>query len=269
MICKELRYRRLFPSDSKLCLTPIDHGITIGTAGGLKNINKTLNNLSGMVDGIVLHKGIIKNFVDNVHSDCRLFLHLSASTILGNTKNDKVLITSVEEAVQYGADAVSIHANFGGPKEPEVLRDMGIISRECNKWGMPLMVMSYMIGYSGRADLSHMVRIVQEMGGDICKISYPGSMDATHELIEGVDIPVLIAGGDRMDSPEEVFTMIDNCMKGGAAGVAMGRNIFQADNQRLMAQLAGKLVHSQLTVEECINIYNKDSQIGKEEGELP
>jgi len=132
---KRRRLQRIFREDGKTVMVPMDHGVTLGPIKGLENMQEIIYKLAlGGTDAIVIHKGLAKNM------DTRrmgLIIHLSASTYLGPDILWKVQVCSVIHAVSLGADGISIHVNVGAPKESKMLADMGLISDECEKLGIP------------------------------------------------------------------------------------------------------------------------------------
>ena len=95
----------------------------------------------GGANAIILHKGLVRPGHRRKGRDIGLIIHLSAGTSMNPDPNDKVLICSVEEAVSLGADAVSIHINLGAPQESKMIESAGMVVRDCNRWGIPLLAM--------------------------------------------------------------------------------------------------------------------------------
>jgi len=172
-----------------------------------------------------------------------LIIHLSASTSLGPDPNHKVLVTEVEDAIRIGADAVSIHINVGAEDEAEMLRDLGRVARTCDLWGMPLVAMMYPRGPRVKSEhgveyVKLAARIGAELGADIVKTNYTGSPDTFKEIVKGCNVPVVIAGGPKMDTEADLLQMVYDAIGAGATGVAIGRNIFQAENPTLFGKQA-------------------------------
>ena len=157
-------------------------------------------NPNGGATAVLMHKGLIRYSYRSSGHDIGLIMHLSASTDLGVTSNSKVLVATVEEAIKAGADAVSVHLNVGAETEGEMLADIGRIAKECNDWGMPLLVMAYARGpkiqnsYDPVA-VAHAARVATELGADIVKCSYTGDPDSFREVVKGALAPIVIAGG--------------------------------------------------------------------------
>ncbi|NLR57690.1 deoxyribose-phosphate aldolase [Chitinophaga polysaccharea] len=259
---KSLRLNHVFRSDGKkTCIVPIDHGTTLGPIPGLKNSTRIIGQLiDGGADAIVLHKGILAHVLDEPELVRGTYLlHLSASTCLGSSQSYKVMVGSVEEGLRMGASGISIHVNLGTAEEPEMLKEFGRIATDCYHWGMPLLAMMYVDNCKhDTRKIAHAARLAQEIGADIVKIDYPGSGEKLHEVIQGVQIPVLIAGGSKSDSPADILMMVHHAMLAGASGVSIGRNIFQHNNPRVMTQMVGNLVHHGWQIEECIEKMNRE-----------
>jgi DhnA family fructose-bisphosphate aldolase class Ia len=180
-------------------------------------------------------------------------MHLSVSTVLGPDANYKVLVGTVEEAVKLGADGISIHVNIGTETETEMIKDFGKVSEACLEWGMPLLAMMYSKTEAGKeaGQVAHAARMGQELGADVVKVDYPGSVEGMAQVVNGVQVPVVIAGGSKSGSAG-LLRIIADAMKGGAAGVSIGRNIFQHEDQRLITEVIAKLVHGEWSLDECL-----------------
>ncbi len=233
---KKVRLERIMNRDTKkMVIVPMDHGVSSGPLKGIVNIAKTIDMVAeGGANAVLLHKGIVKNGHRGYGKDIGLIIHLSGGTPY-NDPTSKILVCSVKEAIALGADAVSIHVNIGGGNESEMLSDLGKISGECEEYGMPLLAMMYARGKNITDEydvkfIKHAARIGAELGADIIKTNYTGSKETFKDVIEGCPVPVVVAGGPKLDSEEKFLNMIVDAIDCGAAGVAIGRNIFQAED---------------------------------------
>ena len=233
---QELLSKIVDQEKNRTVILPMDHGISDGPIPGLIDIAETIAKVKqGGVDAIIIHKGIYKKYKE-VIGDLSAIIHLSASTSMGVVLR-KVLVATPEEAKELGAQGVSIHVNLGNKYEPEMLKDLGMVSRECEKLGLPLLAMMYprdekngeVISYTDTDRVKHAARVAFELGADIIKLPYTGSPESFKEVCDGVAIPIVIAGGAK-GSEEEMLQSIRNCVSVGAAGVSVGRNAFQAEN---------------------------------------
>ncbi|MFA7486029.1 MAG: fructose-bisphosphate aldolase, partial [Phycisphaerae bacterium] len=99
-------------------------------------------------------------------------------------------------------------------------------------------------------------RVGAELGADIVKCVYTGSVETFQEVIEGCPVPVVIAGGEKMGSDEDIFNMVDGALKAGAAGVSIGRNAFQHEKPEKIIGALSKMVHDDYTVEQATKLLN-------------
>lgn len=176
-----------------------------------------------------------------------MIVHLSASTDLAPDPNNKQLVCTPEYAVRLGATAVSVHVNLGSPDEPSMLKDLGRVAEQCDHWGIPLLAMMYVRGGppEGEYDpgkVAHAARVAEELGADIVKVNYTGSPDTFAVVTGAVKVPVLIAGGPRMSSIEELLVTVRDALRAGAKGVALGRNVFQDPRPKALARTIRRLI---------------------------
>lgn len=261
MIGKEIRIERIINRNTgHTVIIPMDHGVTVGPIKGLENMKKAVDGVvNGGANAIVLHKGLVHGGHRGRGKDVGLIIHLSGSTSLAPDPNFKVLVCTVEEAIQLGADAVSVHVNLGAEDESEMLRDLGLISKKCMEWGMPLLAMMYTRGAKIKSQfdvavVKHAARVGAELGADIVKVNYTGSVESFKEVTNGCPVPVVIAGGEKMENDREILEMVEGAMKAGGAGVSIGRNAFQHKDPVAIVKAISSVVHKEITVEEALKI---------------
>jgi len=259
MIGKRIRLERIIDRNSrKTVIIPMDHGVTVGPIEGLADMRTTVSRVvAGGANAILMHKGIVRAGHRGAGRDVGLIIHLSASTSLSPDPNAKELVCSVEEAVKLGADAVSIHINLGAETDRDMLSQLGFVSEACMEWQIPLIAMMYTRGPDIKNEydvkyVRHAARVGAELGADIVKVSYTGDTGSFIEVVEGCPVPVVIAGGAKMDSDEDIFKMVDGALKAGATGVSIGRNAFQHKKPEKMVAALCKMVHENATVEEAL-----------------
>jgi fructose-bisphosphate aldolase/2-amino-3,7-dideoxy-D-threo-hept-6-ulosonate synthase len=254
---KERRLRRIFRKDDKTVIVPMDHGISTGPVKGLTNMQDIVDKLAkGGADAIIIHKGIAKTVNTK---DLGLIIHLSGSTKLSQKPNLKVQVCSIEEAIKLGADAVSIHVNVGCEEESQMLMDMGMIVDECDHYGLPLLAMMYPRGPNIKNEhapelINHVARLGAELGADVIKTNYTGSIDTFREIISCCPVPVVIAGGPKAKTDKEVLQMVFDSIKAGGSGLSVGRNVFQHENPISMSKALSAIVHDKASVEDAMGI---------------
>lgn len=258
MFGKNIRMERIFDRESgNAVIVPMDHGISIGPIEGLIDMKKTVNDVaSGGATAVLMHKGLVPQGHRTMGHDVGLILHLSASTDIGVNSYSKVLVATVEEALKMGADAVSMHINVGAETEPQMLSDLGMVSRQCTEWGMPLIAMTYPRGPTIKDSfdpdaIAHAARVGMELGADIVKCSYTGDIDSFRKVVKGTMVPVVIAGGPKMNSDMDILNMVHDSIEAGGRGVSIGRNVFQHNNVRGITAAISDICLQGATVEEA------------------
>jgi len=254
---KTRRMKQIFQSDNRTIIVPMDHGVTIGPIQGITNMQQTINQLvKGGVDAVLIHKGIAKT-VDTTGTG--LIVMLSGMSNLSPNMNHKVQVCSVQEAIRLGADAVSVHVNIGAPEEDKMLSNLGKVAEECDQFGLPLLAMMYPRGPKITNEhaleaVAHAARIGAELGVDIIKTNYTGTIESFKQVTESCPVPVLIAGGPKCNVAEEILQTTSDALKAGAAGLSIGRNIFQCDNQALIVKALSAIVHKNASIEQAQKI---------------
>ena len=264
MIGKKIRLERIIDRDSgRTVIIPMDHGVTVGPIEGLADMRETVGKIvAGGANAILMHKGIVRAGHRGKGKDVGLIIHLSGGTSMSPDPNAKELVCSVEEAIKLGADAVSVHINLGAETDREMLKQLGFVAEKCNQWQMPLLAMMYTRGPKIKNEydvknVKHAARVGAELGADIVKCVYTGNVESFREVVQGCPVPVVIAGGEKMDSDEDIFKMVDDALKAGAAGLSIGRNAFQHKNPGKMIGALSKMAHKNYTVEQANKFLKK------------
>ena len=236
----------------------MDHGLTLGPIKGIeRNLGEIVNKIAlGGANAVLGHIGIPLYGHRGYGPDIGLILHLSGSTSLSPESNYKVLVNNVLEAVKLGADGVSLHINIGTKTDPEMLEILGNISRECREFGMPLLAMMYPRGENIDNEYDVQVvkiaaRVAAELGADLVKTNWTGDPDSFKEVVTGCMAPVIIAGGAKA-SVRELLEVTKQSIEVGGAGVAYGRNVFQAEDPTKVVKALYLVVHKNYEVSEAI-----------------
>jgi fructose-bisphosphate aldolase/2-amino-3,7-dideoxy-D-threo-hept-6-ulosonate synthase len=267
-IGKEIRLERITNRKTKrTVIVPLDHSMAYGSIKGLEDIPKIVNAVAeGGANAVVLHIGSALNGLRGYGKDIGLILHLNAGTNLAIDPERRVMVNTVQHALKLGADAVSMQLNIGSKTESEMLHDVAMVSLQCREWGVPLLVMAYPKGEYTKDDknvkiIKHVVRTAAELGADIVKTNYTGSIESFKEVVEGCPVPVIVAGGSKADEIQ-TLTMIEESIKAGGAGVAMGRNSFQHENPTAFVKAVCAVVHENKTVDEAMKLLQAKKQAG-------
>lgn len=258
-IGKRVRLERIMNRETeRTVIVPMDHGISSGPIEGLINMRGAVNKVAeGGANAVLVHKGMVPEGHRGYGQDVGLIVHLSGSTSLGPEPNNKVTVTSVEEAISLSADAVSVHINVGAENESQQLRELGRVAEVCESWGMPLVAMMYPRGekidneYDSEV-VAHAARVGAELGADIVKTNFTETVSSFRDVTKGCPVPVVIAGGPKTGSDKEILEMASNSIQAGGSGVSIGRNVFQHENPSGMVRALSKIVHQEASPEEAM-----------------
>ena len=264
-IGKKIRMERLCNRSTKrTIIVPMDHGVTVGPIPGLADARKAVAEVAeGGADAVLMHKGLVRCGHRTSGRDVGLILHLSAGSSLAPNGNSKVLAASVEDAVRLGADGVSVHVNMGDVAEDRMLADLGRIASDAESWGMPLLAMVYARGPKIKnpfdPDLvAHSARLAMELGADIVKVPYCGDIDSFNRVVESCCIPVVIAGGEKMDNTRDFLQVVHDSILAGGSGLSVGRNVFQHPRPRMLVAALSGLVHANWTVDQALAVVGEN-----------
>jgi fructose-bisphosphate aldolase/2-amino-3,7-dideoxy-D-threo-hept-6-ulosonate synthase len=258
---KTRRMKHLFREDNRTVVVPMDHGVSIGPVKGIENMQQTVTRLlKGGADAFVLHKGIAKH-VDV--GNAGLIVHLSAVSNLTPNCLNKVQVCTVQEAIRLGADAVSVHVNVGAPDECVMLNILGRVAEECDQYGLPLLAMVYPRGPKipnehDAVAVAHAARLGAELGADIIKTNYTGKLETFRQVVESCPVPVIIAGGPKIETMQQLLQIVNDSLHAGGAGISIGRNVFQHENQTLIVKSLVALVHHGASVEEALKLLGEN-----------
>jgi fructose-bisphosphate aldolase/2-amino-3,7-dideoxy-D-threo-hept-6-ulosonate synthase len=242
-------------TDDRFLTVPMDHGITMGPVKGLVDIESTVDAVTRAgADAVLTQKGLAGRVHPN-RNDAGYIVHTNASTTVGPDGNDKRVTATATDAVRAGADAVSFHINVGSDSEPGQIEDLGELTREAHELGLPVLAMAYARGPRVEGDnaehLAHAVRLAEELGADVIKTGYSGDAASFERVAAAAAKPVIIAGGSK-GTDRETVEMVRGAMDGGAAGVSMGRSIFQHDDPGSITRAVAAVIHDDASVEAAL-----------------
>jgi DhnA family fructose-bisphosphate aldolase class Ia len=261
---KILRLRRFF-RNKRAVVIPMDHPMYGGPVIGLEDPLRLIRTIANTeADGILASPWVIARYGDSLG-------HLAAAARLdgGNSKlgsrvDQACNIASVEQVVKMGAEMVAINVFVGGENEPEMLKKLGDTAAACETWGMPLLAemipateLNHHYGKQGTrsADLSDPIAVVARMGaeygGDVIKTMYSGNPKEFARLVATTTVPILALGGPKTGSDIEFLCMVKDCIEAGAAGIIMGRNVWQRPRVEGMINALCAIVHQDATVEDA------------------
>ncbi len=256
------------PEDNRCVMLAVDHGYFLGPTERLEVPSNTIKPLLSYADSLMLTRGILRTSV-NPNNGVPIVLRVSGgSSIVGEDLSNETITTSVEEAIRLNASCLAISIFVGSKYEYQTLSNLAKLVNQGERYGIPVLAVTA-VGKEMARDaryLSLACRIAAELGAHIVKTYYCENFE---KVIEGCPIPVIIAGGKKLPQEADALELAYNAVQHGAAGVDMGRNIWQSDYPVEMIKAVRAIVHENLNVNEAYNILLRDKdEKGEEKGQL-
>jgi DhnA family fructose-bisphosphate aldolase class Ia len=253
------RLKHIFKPDGRAFIVAFDHGMIDGPAKGMEQPAGILRAIAeGGADAILTTYGTAEKFAEEIEP-LGLIMRLDG----GGTKLGKMgpgsLFYSIEDALRIGADAVAVSAFPGAPEEEDSLRTLAMVIGEAHAWGLPVMGEMVPGGFDSpdhmrtAESIAIAARVGAELGSDWVKIPYAEGFDAVTSTCY---VPAVILGGAKKGNERDMLGKIRAALDVGAKGVAIGRNIFQADNPKAMVAAIAALIHENVSIDEAMKILN-------------
>lgn len=263
---KMLRLRRLFGKGRSVIL-PMDHPMFFGPVEGVVDPRKLVQDAASTpADGLLLTLATMNRVADCAGSLGMVARIDGTCTKLGRPAETE-RFSNVDYAVACGADACVLNVYVGVDNESDLLYKLGTTAEACDRWGLPLVgemiPVAALAGHynPGAAKVSEeemteqvalACRVGAEMGADLIKTAYTGSRESFSKVIESATVPVVVAGGPCGDSVEGLLQMVEDCVLAGAAGVCIGRNVWQRENRVELLTAICAIVHDGVAAKDAL-----------------
>ncbi|MHB0877876.1 MAG: class I fructose-bisphosphate aldolase [Anaerolineae bacterium] len=257
---KLVRLNRIFSHPSgRLCSVAIDHfiGYSRGLPGGLRNVGSTLAAIvAGRPDAVTMHKGVAAH-AWAPYAGCVPLILQSTTARPDDTACEQV--ATVEEAIRLGADALAVTAFVCGSSDAAHLRYVADCVRDAALYELPVICHAYPRGPSDIAKVSYepgdvawAVRCAVEVGADVVKTPYCGSVEAFAEIVAACPVPLVAAGGPKCDTIESALGMIGEVVQSGARGATIGRNIWSFPHVTAAIMAFKAVIHDRKSAREAM-----------------
>lgn len=247
--------RIIKPKDNRTVMLAIDHGYFMGPTSGLEDIKSSITPLLPYADSLMLTRGILRNQID-AGIDIPVVLRVSGGTsILKDDLSDEDITVSMEDAVRLNVSAVALSIFIGSKNEKQGVINLARLVDEGSRYGIPVLAVTA-VGREMARDVRYLslaVRIAAETGASIVKTYYCEDFE---KVINACPVPVVVAGGKKTGE-KDALELAYNAVRSGAAGVDMGRNIFQSEKPVNMIKAVRAVVHDGLTTEEAYDMHIK------------
>ncbi len=257
------RMNHIFRQDRKTFILAMDHGNNFNILPALKDPGTIIRETARAgVDAYLSTVGMADKFAEDFLGRGIILRLDGGISFLGDRSRPIQTVVSAEDALRLGADAV-ITMGFPGSKfECDILTALSKNILSAHTWNLPVTAEMLPRGFEGgedartAANITFACRQGAELGADIIKTEYTGDQESFKELTESVYIPVVILGGSKKVPEVQLLREIKDALEAGAAGVAMGRNIWGHEKPARYAGAIARLIHEDCTVEAALKELN-------------
>ena len=230
-----LRLRRIVhPETGRALLLSFTAGMEIGVAPGAGDLAQTVIALAftGHLTAAIVHAGVQESIFNRCPNlPCGTVVDLFGGTWMTTYPDRREQICSLEHAVRVGADGVLMTVGSGSSDESRQLRLCGQIARECQQWGMPLIVRIDTTETDAKRQFSATLsgqgaRLAYELGADLVAVNYSGDPQAFAAALKGIDIPVLVGGAPNLATDDALLDSVGQAVAAGARGIALSGSMF-------------------------------------------
>ncbi|MGI0045785.1 MAG: 3-hydroxy-5-phosphonooxypentane-2,4-dione thiolase [Nitrosotalea sp.] len=249
--------RIIKPYDNRGVMLAVDHGYFLGPTERLEEPRKTIAPLLPHADSLMLTRGVLRTSVDAGYPVPVVLRVSGGSSIIGKDLSNEKITTSVKDAIKLNVSALAMSIFVGAPYEHESLVSLGNLVNEGEEYGIPILAVTAVGKELEKRDaryLSLACRIAAEFGAHLVKTYYCENFE---KVVKSCPVPVIIAGGPKLATELDALKLTFDAIQAGAAGVDMGRNIWQSDYPVPMIKAVKAIVHQNATVKEAQEIFNK------------
>ncbi|HTR44228.1 MAG TPA: 3-hydroxy-5-phosphonooxypentane-2,4-dione thiolase [Thermodesulfovibrionales bacterium] len=261
------RLSRIIKPDGRTVMLAVDHGYFLGPTSGLEDAGKTIRPLLPYADALMPTRGIVRSSIDP-SSETPIVLRVSGgNSILDEDLSYEGLTVAMEDAVRLNVAAVALSIYVGSPNQRETLLNLAKLIDEGQRYGVPVLAVTA-VGKNMGKDARYLAlacRIAAELGAHFVKTYY---CEGFEKVVKTCPVPVVMAGGKKLPEPE-ALELTYNAITRGAAGVDMGRNIFQSEAPVAMIQAVKAVVHGGAGPREAYDLFKslkKAKQAGRKPG---
>ena len=249
--------RIIKPETGRGVMLAVDHGYFLGPTERLEVPRKTIQPLLPYADSLMLTRGVLRTSVD-ANFPIPVVLRVSGgSSIIGKDLSNEKITTSIKEAIRLNATALALSIFIGAQYEHESLVSLAKLVDEGEEYGIPILAVTAVGKELEKRDaryLSLSCRIAAELGAHVVKTYYCENFE---KVVNSCPVPVIIAGGPKLESELDALQLTYDALQAGAVGVDMGRNIWQSDYPVAMIKAVRSIVHDNATVKEAHELFSK------------
>ena len=249
--------RIIRPDTGRAVMLAVDHGYFLGPLTKLENPARTITPLLPYTDTLMLTRGVLRNCVEP-NSDTNVVLRVSGGqSIVGPALSDETILVSMDEAVRLNAAAVAHSIYVGTEYEHQTLTALADLVNDAEEVGMPVLAVTAVGKELEKRDARYLAlccRIAAELGAHIVKTYY---CEGFEKVTGSCPVPIVIAGGPKLDTELDAMRMAHDALAQGAVGVDMGRNIWQSEHPVPMIRAIRSVIHEGKEPEEAHELFQR------------
>lgn len=248
------RLSKIFnPKTGKTIMLAFDHGYIMGATSGLERLDIAVPPLAKYADVLMATRGGLRTCIDPETHHAIALRATAGSSVLREDITREVLALDAKEALRMNASCIAVQVYVGSENECQTLKNLSEAINIGNTYGLPVLGVVGVGKEMARTPQYFLTatRLVAEMGAHIIKTYY---CDEFEKIVAACPVPIVIAGGKKIPE-KDALTLAHNAIQKGAAGVDMGRNVFQAENPEAMIKAIHAIVHLGYTAEEAYTLY--------------
>ncbi len=250
------RLSRIFnPETNRTVMLAFDHGYFQGPTTGLERIDLNITPLIPHADALMLTRGILRTTI-SPENDVPIVMRASGGPSILKELSDEKIAVSMEDAVRMNVSAVAVQVFIGGENETQTVNNMTRLVDLGQRYGIPVMGVTA-VGKDMEREAKYLrlaCRICAELGAHFVKTYYVP--EGFETITSSCPVPIVMAGGKKIPALD-ALKMAYNAVQEGAAGVDMGRNIFQREHPVAMIKSVSKVVHENMQPEKAFELYQK------------
>ena len=255
------RLSRMFrPQSGNSVMVAVDHGYFMGPTRRLENIRATVAPLLPHADAVGLTRGVLRTCVPP-ESTTPILLRVSGGvSVLREDLSDEAITTSMQDAARLNVSAVALSVFVGAPHEHQSLMNLSRLVDEGEEAGIPVMSITAVGKELEKRDARYLAlacRVSAEIGAHVVKTYY---CENFAKVVEGCPVPIVVAGGPKLDSDRAALELAHGAIADGAHGIDMGRNIWQSDHPVPMLKALRAIIHEKATVREAVDILENEKR---------
>ncbi|MCQ9205964.1 MAG: 3-hydroxy-5-phosphonooxypentane-2,4-dione thiolase [Omnitrophica bacterium] len=256
------RLSQVIKPDGHCFFMPIDHGYFQGPTRCLEKPAETIKPLLPFYDALFVTRGVLRAVVDPANTKPIILRVSGGTSMVGKDLANEEITTSIEEVIRLNASAVGISVFIGSDYEKQTLLNLSRLVNEAEKYAIPVMAVTAVGKELEKRDVRYLglcCRIAAELGARIVKTYWCKDFD---KVVKGCPVPVVMAGGPKCKTEQEVFEFVYDGLQRGAIGINLGRNVWQNPYPVAMAKSLRAIIHENVTVKQAQDIFNEAKSIG-------